>query len=114
MAKQPYVSPLPATASCALCPFVGPTEAWKRHDCPGAMKRPPSRTAADREYDRFEALVRRYQEQGKTAERAIRQASIDVGWREPPTPMTDEVKAVLAERNKDKARRRAKSKTRGR
>ncbi len=95
MARQPYVSPLSATASCARCSFIGSTTDWKRHRCPGSMRIEQDGSPFGRFWT---ALVPN--SRGKVTQGQVRKAAVVAGMLEPPRPMPDNVRAELREHNR--------------
>lgn len=126
MAKeyQPQVRP-ESPAQCAHCGWEGTQEALKQHlatwddeanpiqpACPGVrfyINPDPSKWRA---VDRYAVLTRRNVLAGMKPAKAAREAAIAVGFRERPTPMTEEVKAELRERNDQKRELRQSMKRR--
>lgn len=62
--------------------------------------------------DRYAVLTRRNVLAGMKPAKAAREAAIAVGYKERPTPMTDEVRETLRERNEQKRDLRASMKHR--
>lgn len=99
MASRKYVSPLPADATCARCPFIGTREAWHAHRCPGSMS-----VVEQDDRSEFARFWRELQPdtRGRVTQSVVRRACVVVGWMEPPRPMPEHVKAELRERNERK------------
>jgi hypothetical protein len=104
-----------ATARCANCEWEGTLVEWRKHkatwDDAGNPIKPecsgsrffidPDETTWSR-VDRYLVLVRKNILAGMTPRKAEREAAYEVGLREPPPPMPEEVKALLRERAEEK------------
>ena len=130
---KPQITP-ESPATCALCGWAGTQEGMQRHlACWDGAKPIKPQCTAVRFYidpdpstwttiDRYSILTRENVLAGMKPKKAAREAAYAVGYKTRPEPMTDEVKAMLKERNEQerkikkgmKRRSKAKGKSRRR
>ena len=126
---EPQITP-ESDARCSHCGWTGTQGEMKRHlacwdeakpirpECPGVRfyidPNPKNWTTIDR----YAVLTRENVLAGMPTKKAAREAAYAVGYKSRPEPMTDEVKALLRDRNeqersiKQGMKRRAKAKGR--
>ena len=107
---KPQITP-ESPATCALCGWVGTQESMQRHlacwdeakpikpQCPGVRFYIDPNPATWTTIDRYSILTRENVLAGMPPKKAAREAAYAVGYKTRPEPMTDEVKAMLKERN---------------
>lgn len=118
MARSPYVSPVSQQTEwlCGHCPAVlDSLEAWRAHlsswdgarpikpACPGVLISIEPNPRKRSQHDRYAVRVRELVLAGSKTSAAMRTAGVELGWREPPKPMPEDVKVLLRERNETKA-----------
>lgn len=113
MARQKYRPPVTpeSPAECAHCDWKGTRDGLKEHwstwdgakpkrpECPGILYYIDPDPARWSRIDRYTVLVRQNQLAGMTTRKANREAAVEVGYRQPPEPMADDVRVMLTKRN---------------